>query len=219
MKQYRKKPVTVEAVQFDGLNPAEIKDFVGENCEVEIYDNEVTPPVARIVIHTLEGDMEVSKGDYVIKGVQGEFYPCKPGIFEQTYESEELDKSLNTVADCARRQAEELLSVIKKYNDYSEEQIEKLRTHLMAMFLEGTAWQKSQIMKGSPVIMSPENFQGLIDSHAKRVEQDYKEQLLKGAVEGDYDCDYYAPAIFLDKNLDGIKDGDKVKLIIIKDDE
>lgn len=97
MKQYRKKPVTVEAVQFDGLNPTEIKDFVGENCEVEIYDNEVTPPVARIVIHTLEGDMEVSKGDYVIKGVKGEFYPCKPDIFEQTYESVEPDKSLEEV--------------------------------------------------------------------------------------------------------------------------
>ena len=94
MKQYRKKPVTIEAVQFDGLNPTEIKDFVGENCEVEIYDNGVTPPVARIVIHTLEGDMEVSKGDYVIKGVKGEFYPCKPDIFEQTYESAETQKEL-----------------------------------------------------------------------------------------------------------------------------
>lgn len=94
MKQYRKKPVTIEAVQFDGLNPTEIKDFVGENCEVEIYDNEVTPPVARIVIHTLEGDMEVSKGDYVIKGVKGEFYPCKPDIFQQTYESTETQKEL-----------------------------------------------------------------------------------------------------------------------------
>lgn len=94
MKQYRKKPVTIEAVQFDGLNPTEIKDFVGENCEVEIYDNEVTPPVARIVIHTLEGDMEVSRGDYVIKGVKGEFYPCKPDIFQQTYESAETQKEL-----------------------------------------------------------------------------------------------------------------------------
>lgn len=89
MTQYRKKPVIIEAVQFTGLNPTEIKDFAGENCEVKIYDNEVTPPVARIVIHTLEGDMEVSKGDYIIKGVKGEFYPCKPDIFEQTYESVE----------------------------------------------------------------------------------------------------------------------------------
>lgn len=86
MTQYRKKPITIEAVQFTGLNPTEIKDFAGENCKVEIYDNEVTPPIARIVIHTLEGDMRVSKGDYVIKGVEGEFYPCRLDIFEQTYE-------------------------------------------------------------------------------------------------------------------------------------
>lgn len=97
MKQYRKKPVTIEAVQFDGLNPTEIKDFVGEKCKVEISDNEVTPPVARIVIHTLEGDMEVSKGDYVIKGVQGEFYPCKPDIFEQTYEFTETQQEQKDV--------------------------------------------------------------------------------------------------------------------------
>ena len=101
MTQYRKKPVTIEAVQFDGLNPTELKDFVGENCEVKIYDNDVTPPVARIVIHTLEGDMEVSKGDYVIKGVKGEFYPCKPDIFEQTYESVETQKELEEALKCA----------------------------------------------------------------------------------------------------------------------
>jgi len=92
MTQYRKKPIAIEAVQFNGLNPTEIKEFVGENCEVEIYDNKVTPPVASIIIHTLEGDMEVSNGDYVIKGVKGEFYPCKPDIFEQTYESVEIQQ-------------------------------------------------------------------------------------------------------------------------------
>lgn len=97
MDKYRKKPVIIEAVQFTGLNPTEIKDFVGENCEVEIYDNEVTPPVARIVIHTLEGDMEVGKGDFVIKGVKGEFYPCKPDIFEQTYESAETQQEQQEV--------------------------------------------------------------------------------------------------------------------------
>lgn len=95
MTQYRKKPVTIEAVQFKGWNPTEIKDFVRENCEVEIYDNGVTPPIARIVIHTLEGDMEVSTGDYVIKGVKGEFYPCKPDIFEQTYEPAETQPEVD----------------------------------------------------------------------------------------------------------------------------
>lgn len=105
MTQYRKKPATIEAVQFDGLNPTEIKDFVGENCEVEIYDNEVTPPIARIIIHTLEGDMEVSKGDYVIKGVKGEFYPCKPDIFKQTYESADITSDLEEAAEEYRKES------------------------------------------------------------------------------------------------------------------
>lgn len=136
MKQYRKKPVTIEAVQFDGLNPTEIKDFVGENCEVEIYDNEVTPPVARIVIHTLEGDMEVSEGDYVIKGVKGEFYPCKPDIFQQTYESEEPDKSLEEAAE-----------------EYTQKMLESWRFDSTGCrppresFIAGAEWQKNQMLK------------------------------------------------------------------------
>lgn len=139
MKQYRKKPVTIEAVQFDGLNPTEIKDFVGENCEVEIYDNEVTPPVARIVIHTLEGDMEVSKGDYVIKGVKGEFYPCKPNIFERTYESEEPDKILEEAAllyssPMGRKDPEHL-------EEYPYSPADK------AAFIAGAEWQKAKMME------------------------------------------------------------------------
>lgn len=61
--------------------------------------------------------------------------------------SSETSNYLNELADYARRQVEELLPVIKKYNDYSEEQIEELRTHLMAMFLEGAGWQKKQMLK------------------------------------------------------------------------
>ncbi len=59
----------------------------------EIYDTAyqagVAPPKARILIHTLEGDHEAKVGDYIIKGVQGEFYPCKPEIFVKTYEAVE----------------------------------------------------------------------------------------------------------------------------------
>lgn len=61
--------------------------------------------------------------------------------------SSEIPNCLNELADYARRQVEELLPVIKKYNDYSEEQIEELRTHLMSMFLEGAGWQKEQMLK------------------------------------------------------------------------
>lgn len=88
--KFRKKPVIIEAIQFSGYNPTEIKRFVGDACEVEYndvaYQAEADPMTVRVFIHTLEGDMIVSPSDYVINGVKGEFYPCKPDIFEQTYE-------------------------------------------------------------------------------------------------------------------------------------
>lgn len=79
--KYRKKPVVIEAMQFKSASPRswrKCREFVGESWIVE----EDSLPTIR----TLEGDMDVSNGDYIIKGVQGEFYPCKPDIFEQTYE-------------------------------------------------------------------------------------------------------------------------------------
>ena len=78
MTKYRKKPVTIDAVKFNGTNQNEIADFVGNSLHIT--------PDGLVSIHTLEGTMAVSCGDYVIKGVQGEFYPCKPDIFEQTYD-------------------------------------------------------------------------------------------------------------------------------------
>lgn len=75
--KYRKKPVEVEAIQYTGENLPEIINFVGRNLRVRGN---------LVVIFTLEGEMIVSELDYVIKGVNGEFYPCKPDIFEKTYE-------------------------------------------------------------------------------------------------------------------------------------
>ena len=75
--KYRKKPVIIEAIQWNGKNLSEIDNFMGR-----LVENKGTI----IVIHTLEGDMEASIGDYIIKGVNGEFYPCKPNIFTKTYE-------------------------------------------------------------------------------------------------------------------------------------
>ena len=77
IKKYRKKPVVIEAIQWAGNNLSEIDNFIGRTV-----DNKETT----LVIHTLEGDMEASIGDYIIKGVNGEFYPCKPDIFDKTYE-------------------------------------------------------------------------------------------------------------------------------------
>ncbi|MEO5664887.1 MAG: hypothetical protein ABIR39_16580 [Nocardioides sp.] len=78
MPKFRKKPVVIEAIQYDGSNASEVKEFVGSSY----VDDRRVP-----VIHTLEGDMSVTSGDWVIRGVQGEFYPCKPDIFEATYEA------------------------------------------------------------------------------------------------------------------------------------
>lgn len=77
--QYRKKPVVIEAVQWNGCNLKELQNFVGSALT---YDK-------KLIIHTLEGNHEAKVGDYIIKGVQGEFYPCKPEIFVKTYETVE----------------------------------------------------------------------------------------------------------------------------------
>lgn len=76
-----KKPVTIECVKWDGENIEEIKAFVGS-----AYIGGENDIDKRLVISTLEGDMLASVGDYIIKGVKGEFYPCKPDIFENTYD-------------------------------------------------------------------------------------------------------------------------------------
>ena len=73
---YRKKPVVIEAMQLNVEN----KDEVAEWCEG------VADTSGGVYIKTLEGEMHASEGDFVIKGVNGEFYPCKPDIFEKTYE-------------------------------------------------------------------------------------------------------------------------------------
>lgn len=88
--KFRKKPVVIEAIQWDGINLTDMINFVGDKLEYEYYDAAyqagVAPPVIDLKIHTLEGDMQVNNGDFVIKGVKGEYYPCKPDIFKQTYE-------------------------------------------------------------------------------------------------------------------------------------
>ena len=82
MARYRKKPVEIEAIQFLGF------DVNGEECELFIGDSFEShiPSQNKIEIRTLEGPITASAGDWIIKGVQGEFYPCKPNIFAATYE-------------------------------------------------------------------------------------------------------------------------------------
>jgi hypothetical protein len=79
MSAYRKRPVIIEATQYTGDNAAELIGIIGpERCTCS--------QEGQLQIHTLEGIMAADRGDYIIRGVQGEYYPCKPDIFRQTYE-------------------------------------------------------------------------------------------------------------------------------------
>ena len=82
MQKFVKKPVVIEAIQYDGANITEVENFVRKKLPTVISSNQDT----QLLIPTLEGYMKTSKGDYVIKGVNGEFYPCKPDVFEKTYD-------------------------------------------------------------------------------------------------------------------------------------
>lgn len=89
MTKYRKKPVVIDAWQLTKENiEAGIPDWI-DTEQVSIFGE----ANAFAEIHTLEGTMQASYGDYIIKGVQGEFYPCKPDIFEATYEEAEQSSS------------------------------------------------------------------------------------------------------------------------------
>jgi hypothetical protein len=90
MATFRKKPVVIEARQFLGSvdGTGRIVDWIRLNGH-EAYSMEIGPSTHKIVIKTLEGDHIASIGDWIIKGVKGEFYPCKPDIFLETYEAVE----------------------------------------------------------------------------------------------------------------------------------
>lgn len=78
---FEKKPIRIRAVHWDGYNFEEIVNFVGRD-KLSILGSHKDPD---LVIHTLEGDHHAAVGDWIIKGIKDEFYPCKPDIFNQTY--------------------------------------------------------------------------------------------------------------------------------------
>ena len=81
MPKFRKKPIIIEAEQFTEENKNRAFNFITCNRSADRIDG-----VPILNIQTLEGNMTATLGDWIIKGVKGEFYPCKPGIFEATYE-------------------------------------------------------------------------------------------------------------------------------------
>jgi len=111
MKKYRMKPVVVEAVRWNGDNLIEIQAFVSNTPKEELLKRtlnvgsvefhnweayEIHVGLHGLTINTIGGKMKASIGDYIIKGVNGDFYPCKPRIFEKTYEKEEKKVILDT---------------------------------------------------------------------------------------------------------------------------
>lgn len=76
--KFRKRPVVIEALQYHGTVDAELQELLRGTPWIETMDG--------LVISTLEGHMLAAHGDWIIRGVKGEMYPCKPDIFEATYE-------------------------------------------------------------------------------------------------------------------------------------
>lgn len=90
--KFRKKPVVIEAFQLTETNRREILQWAKSYAPLGTLIGAVPKSghPHQMLVHTLEGTMTANVGDYIIRGVQGEFYPCKPDIFEQTYEDAEL---------------------------------------------------------------------------------------------------------------------------------
>jgi hypothetical protein len=84
MAQFRKKPVVIEAMLWDGTSVADLREFFGAFSEWGLAECEY------VEIRTLEGTMTANPGDWIIKGLKGEFYPCKPEVFQISYDAVEL---------------------------------------------------------------------------------------------------------------------------------
>ncbi len=93
---YQKKPVVIEAIQFDGHNGWEIEQWSNKAAVTSpvLEPGPDNPSGAYMQIQTLEGMMTAKVGDFIIKGVKGEFYPCKSDVFDLTYEQIEAEYDL-----------------------------------------------------------------------------------------------------------------------------
>ncbi len=86
VKKFKKRPVVIEAIQWTGENYDKVCQFTGitqiGRTRIAFSDGGISD---QLVIPTLEGEHRANLGDFIIQGIKGEFYPCKPDIFEQTY--------------------------------------------------------------------------------------------------------------------------------------
>jgi hypothetical protein len=136
--KYIKKPIEIEAIQWEGNNHREMFNFLGgenENYMTAIGINfyiDFSKVEGGLVIKTLEGEHIATIGDYIIKGIKGEFYPCKPDIFEMTYELASTS-SQTEISD------EEIENVLRRKIG-AEESFKK-------GFYDGAIWYREQIKK------------------------------------------------------------------------
>lgn len=106
IKQFTKKPVTISAIQWTGDNLPAVIEFTGKHprwsdwfADMDEYVAHVRGDSNRFKIFTLEGVMDALPGDWIIRGIHGEHYPCKPDIFSATYEPAELQEHRTAVED------------------------------------------------------------------------------------------------------------------------
>jgi hypothetical protein len=145
-QKYRKKPVVIEAVEWTGSNLREVIDFTGLNSSAEKWTWEEYEQVVKkdgLKIFTLEGPLIAAVSDYIIKGVNGEFYPCKPDIFAKTYESASTapqpESSDREIAHrlCDALEVASLRAIGLKKENLTNEQLELYRKRRV---LEVEAW-------------------------------------------------------------------------------
>jgi hypothetical protein len=114
MKNYRKKPVVIQAIQLENL---EVDSLMALQHFAGLGNNKLLAVSDGVLISTLEGNMKASIGDFIIKGVQGEFYPCKPDIFEKTYDLADAPESF---LDRVIKEKAELAEKTSKLKDFIE---------------------------------------------------------------------------------------------------
>lgn len=112
MAKFVKKPIEIEAIQFTGENHEEIINFTEGKVELKTKSSSDTS----LYVHTLEGEMQAIPSDYIIKGVHGEFYPCKKAIFQKTY-SEVVEE---TFKDRLLKERAELEDKVSKLGSFLE---------------------------------------------------------------------------------------------------
>jgi hypothetical protein len=99
IKIYDTKPCQIEAIQFTRENIEEVKNFCGDDICYDFTIRVEEDELSSCWIHTLEGEMLATENDYIIKGLKGEFYPCKPDVFEKKYEEHKNEISMGTLYD------------------------------------------------------------------------------------------------------------------------